>query len=270
MTVLVLPEYENPPVTEVVCGILFKPIGTLLAPHLGLLWDKFRADYPHCREVAPLTPVIERFDESPAMDMEITDVPPLPRIWFTHVNNQGIIQVQRDRFLHNWRKVRPTDEYPRYHNVIQMFRDRWARFELFIREVELGTIEPLQYEITYVNHIPQGEGWTTNNDVGKVFPDFAWRPDQERFLRGIEGINWRTTFLLPQRAGRLHGTIRRGMRREDKYPLLLFELTARGIGDYKTPEVMWAWFDLAHEWMVRAFTDLTGDEVQKKVWKRIR
>jgi hypothetical protein len=32
-----LPKYQNPPVVEVVCGILFKPLDKLLAPHLGML-----------------------------------------------------------------------------------------------------------------------------------------------------------------------------------------------------------------------------------------
>ena len=113
-----LPDYESPPVIEVVCGILFKSIDKLLAPYFGLLWEKYKPEYPICREVSPLTSVIERFDEPPRVDLQLADVPPLPRIWFVHKNDNGIIQIQRDRFLHNWKKVRPQDEYPRYPQVI--------------------------------------------------------------------------------------------------------------------------------------------------------
>ena len=265
-----LPKYENPPVIEVVCGILFRPIEAILAPHLGLLWEKFKPEYSGCQEVPPLAPVIERFDEVPvpAMDFELIGKLPLPRIWFVHSNENGIIQVQRDRFLHNWRKVRPEDEYPHYHNVIEMFRSHLSQFQLFLSEIGVGAPELLQYELTYVNHIPQGDGWTGAEDIRKVFPDFSWRADTRRFLPGPDGINWQSSFALPNRAGRLHMTIRRGIRRPDGHPLLLFELTARGIGSDKSPEGMWTWFNLAHEWIVLGFADLTGEEVQRNTWRR--
>lgn len=56
------PDFDAPPVIEVVCGIYFKSISNLLAPHFGLLWEKYRDEYPICQEVAPLAPAIERFD----------------------------------------------------------------------------------------------------------------------------------------------------------------------------------------------------------------
>ncbi|MFQ5822102.1 MAG: TIGR04255 family protein [Candidatus Heimdallarchaeota archaeon] len=263
--------YGNPPVIEVVCGILFKPIRLLLAPHLGLLWEKFRSEYPKCREVPPLAPIIEEFEDRggvPELRVQLTEKPPLPRIWFIHRNENGIIQVQRDRFLHNWRRVRPDDEYPRYYRVIEMFRKHLSSFESFLEENGLGRITPLQYEMTYVNHIPKGEGWETINEIGTVFPDFAFRRQPERFLPLPEAINWRTSFVLPERVGRLHVTIRRTVEKESSHPILLLELTVRGIGSEKSFDEMWSWFDLAHEWIVYGFADLTGKEVQRTVWKR--
>ena len=265
-----LPEFEKPPVVEVVCGVLFKPLETLLAPHLGVLWERFKDDYPNCQEVPPLAPVIERFDEGPPVQLEITDRPPLPRIWFVHRHENGIIQVQRDRFLHNWKKVRPEDAYPRYDTVIKMFRERLGSFEAFLNETQLGSIEPRQYEMTYVNHIPMGEGLDSINQVGNVFPDFGWRSATTRFLNEPEAFNWRTSFALPDNSGRLHATIRSAVRREDNAPMLLFELTARGLGKDRSKDAMSAWFHLAHEWIVRGFTDLTGENLHKNVWKRTR
>ena len=90
-TIQNFPSYENPPVIEVVCGVLFKPLEALLAPHLGLLWEKYKSEYPNCREVAPLTPVIERFEGQAEMKLLFTDIPPLPRIWFTRSEDNGII-----------------------------------------------------------------------------------------------------------------------------------------------------------------------------------
>ena len=263
------PNYKSPPVIEVVCGILFKNIHALIAPHLGLLWEKYKSEYPICSEVSPLAPAIERFDdqETPPKGFQIAEVPPLPRIWFIHEKENGIIQVQRDRFLHNWKKIRPEDAYPHYPVVIKLFKERLSQFVLFLQENKLGEIEPLQYEMTYINHIPLGDGWEDLKSVGKVFPDFAFRNSETRFLSGPESMNWRTSFVLPNAAGRLHVKIRSGKLRDFGTPVLLLDLTVRGIGEYNSLGKMYDWFDLAREWIVRGFKDLTGEEVQKRIWK---
>ena len=265
-----LPDYENPPVIEVVCGVLFKRLDTLLAPYTGLLWQKFRDTYLRCKEVSPLIPSLETFDELPAVAFGITNVPPSPRIWFEHADGKRLLQVQRDRFLHNWKKAQPEDDYPHYGSVIEMFEDCLSLFRNFLEEECLGSIEPLQYELTYVNHIPKGDGWKTLEDIGKVFPNFAWTSENDHFLPGPEGINWSTTFILPNRAGRLHVSIRSAQRMRDNHPIIRLDLTARGIGSEKTLEAMRSWFDMGHEWIVRGFADLTDQDVQKNIWRRVR
>jgi len=259
------PNYENPPVVEVVCGIQFKSIDKLLAPHLGLLWEKFKPDYPICQEVAPLSPIIEKFDDKVQASFGFQEVPPLPRIWFIHKGDSGIVQVQRDRFLHNWRKVLPEDEYPRYPKVIELFKDRLDRFEIFLSENEFGKLQPVQYEMTYINHIWMGEGWENLPEIGKVFPDFSFRATTGRFLPAPETINWRTSFLLPNKMGRMHVTIRNGKRRSDEKPMVIMDLTVRGFIE----EGMEKWFDIAREWIVCGFADLTGQDIQTQVWGRI-
>jgi uncharacterized protein (TIGR04255 family) len=233
-----LPVYDNPPVNEVVCGLLFKRIDEFLNPYLGILWEKYKPEYSECREVAPLMPVIENFDQPSQPESQYVDILPLPRTWFVHARGNGVMQIQRDRFLHNWRKIRPDDEYPRYDNVIDMFRTYLLRFVEFLEENNLGTVTPLQYELTYINHIIQGEGWETISDVGKVFPHFSWQTSKNNFLPSPDSINWQTSFALPNRAGRLHTKVQNATRREDGRPVLLFELTARGIGDYTILDAM--------------------------------
>lgn len=262
-----LPEYGNPPVVEVVCSLLFKPIETLLAPHLGVLWDTFKPEYSDCSEAPMLVPSIERFGKTET-SVEFEDLPTLPRTWFVQKEGNGIIQVQRDRFIINWRKIKPDDKYPRYHNVIDKFRKYLSIFRTFLEENKIGLIEPLQYELTYVNHIPMGEGWEKTSDIGKIFNDFSWKNDSNRILSNPEIINWRTSFVLPEKAGRLHITIRNAFRRSDNKPLILLEITARGIYKDISTEAMWRWFDLARQWIVRGFSDITSDEIQNNIWRR--
>lgn len=119
--------------------------------------------------------------------------------------------------------------------------------------------------MTYINHIWMGEEWNNLSEIGKVFPDFSFRETTERFLPGPETINWRTSFLLPNKAGRMHVTIRNGKRRSDHKPMIIMDLTVRGFNE----EGMEKWFDIAHEWIVCGFADLTGPDIQAKVWRRV-
>jgi uncharacterized protein (TIGR04255 family) len=41
-----LPDYKNPPVIEVACGISFETIEKLRGPHFGLFWKKVRKKFP--------------------------------------------------------------------------------------------------------------------------------------------------------------------------------------------------------------------------------
>ena len=50
-----LPSYKRPPVNEVVCGMRFQPPENLRIPHIGLLWNKFRANYPKLQHAPPLS-----------------------------------------------------------------------------------------------------------------------------------------------------------------------------------------------------------------------
>ncbi|NUQ45985.1 MAG: TIGR04255 family protein [Phycisphaerae bacterium] len=253
---------------EVVCGVQFRPLEGMLAPHLGVLWDRIRTEYPTCQEVAPLAPAIEHFDDSASMELAISETPPLPRIWFIRRDETGVIQVQRDRFLHNWRKMSGTDPYPRYANVVRQFRAHLGVFDSFVADCAWRPIEPLQYELTYVNHVPISGGFESLGHVGNVLPDLSWRDGAGRFLPVPERVNWHSSFLLPNNAGRLHVIVRNTVRRDEHQPILLLELTARGFATDKSRNEMWKWFDVAHEWIVRGFADLTDERYQADMWRR--
>lgn len=261
-----LPDYHTPPVIEVVCGVYFRPLERLLAPHIGQLWDEFRSDYPGCEEVAPIVPRVEQFEGQPSIELELSAKPPLPRIWFVSQDQNMLIQLQRNCFLHNWRKTQGTDEYPHYERVISAFRNQLERFIEFLRTANVGEMHATQLEMTYINHIPCGDGWKVTGDIGDLFPDFSWR-DTERFLPQPDGMNWKTRFAIPGENSRLHTSIG-AARRRDNTNVILFELTTRGKPRSEDSASFWPWFDMAREWIVRGFADLTSPETQKTVWRR--
>ncbi len=259
--------YDQPPVSEVICSVLFDPIEALLTPHIGLLWQRFQPDYPFCHEVPPVEPTIEVFNHQVAEPrLELTDIPPLPRVWFISSDETKVVQIQRDRLIHNWRKLSSDSEYPRYKNIIKGFQEHLGTLTSFLQEAELGEIQILQYDLSYVNQIPQGEAWETLEDIGKIFPDFKWQTNPSRFLSKPEKIDWDLTFDLPDEIGRLHISIRNVIFKN--HPTLLFELTVRGIGSYNSRGSLETWFDIAHKYLVQGFADLTDEKIQTDIWKR--
>jgi uncharacterized protein (TIGR04255 family) len=264
-----LPDYVSPPVIEVVGGVGFAPVEGFKAVHIGLLWEVFRDQFPNVEEHPPIVMPLEVLDRTgpPIGEVQFVETPPLPRIWFVDSTGNGIVQVQREALLHNWRKLKDGDQYPRYNAVISEFRDHFARFTKFVEEHRLGKVLPMQYELNYVNHIFSGEYWTPGKTLNSVFPDFQWRSDGRRFLpTAYEAVNWKTVVRLPNDAGRLHITIQTAFKRTDNSPLLILEMKARGMAKDQSPESIWRWFDLAHEWIVRGFADITDKKIQQTLW----
>ena len=265
-----LPSYERPPVIEVVCGVQYEPIGGFQATAFGLLWQRLRKEYPVVEQKPPLAEVIERFgnEATDGGGIEVSKMPPLPRLFFVHSIPNWLLQVQADRFLHNWRKTKDSDVYPRFPQVFGKFWSAWNDFLEFCSDEKLGDPQINQLEVTYINHIVQGNGWSGLGAIGEVFPDFHWR-DERSFLHSPESLAWKATFALPKECGRLHVSLRHALRRDDGKPVLLCDLTARGIPKARDSDAIRAWFHLGREWIVRGFADLTSEHVQKEIWRRI-
>jgi len=73
--------------------------------------------------------------------------------------------------------------------------------------------------------------------------------------------------MLSDTTSRLHVHMQMGQLPQTGLPVLRLELTARGIGATQSLDTMRQWFDFAHETIVRAFADLTSEQVQRDVWK---
>ena len=154
-----LPSFDRPPVNEVVMGVQFGTLDGLLAPHVGKFWATVESEYPRCSDNPPIIAILENFEKPGAVmrlrhSFTLSPTPDLPRIFLEDASGQWLIQIQRDRFLHNWRVGEDESEYPRYPEVKRRFFEQWARFQQFVQQNELGTIQITQLEITYLNRIP--------------------------------------------------------------------------------------------------------------------
>ncbi len=155
-----LPDFRNPPLVETVLSLQYAP-WALTAAHIGLLWQRFRERFPLVEEHPPLPPALEKFGlPSPTpVEVIIEGRPPTPRVWFLNRDKTELVQVQPDRFIHNWRKLGQIEPYPRYEPIREGFREEVAVLLNFLQQEGLGSPEVTQCEVTYVNHIEPSGVW---------------------------------------------------------------------------------------------------------------
>ena len=260
MTDIPLPAFDKPPVSEVVFGVGFDPIPNFRMPHLGLYWATIKDEFTRCEHAPPLAPI------EPIMDREIGM--PVPRVWLIHKNEDCLIQIQPNWYFFNWRKMEERQEYPHYEKINPLFQEHLTRYFEFLDGEDLSQPEPNICELTYVNTIPKGQGWETTADIEKIMSDLRWRDRDDRFLPAPKRLFWQVSLDLPEDSGGLTIKIQTAVQKADDIPIFRLEITARGIGKDHSINGIWRWFDVAHEWIVRGFADLTGREVQFEHWKR--
>ncbi len=262
-----LPHYDRPPVIEVVLGVQFDELPRFLSVHQGSFWELVKSDYPEAEDRPPLVSV---FEDRPSAEpgLEFSDLPPLRRVFLVHSEKNYLLQVQPTRFLHNWRKLRPTDAYPRFVVAEERFLRGWESFRNFVDHYKLGSLKTNQYELTYINHI-LGDGSSFPQSMHDYTNIFNWpkeRPDI--FLPEPSSLGVDLKFRLPEKRGTLHVSMKHGRRLPDKTEVLMLELTARGQAQSDASD-MKSWFSIAHEWIVRGFTDVTTTAAHNR-WGRIR
>ena len=263
-----LPEYNKPPVEEVVVGVQFESLEHYTTVHPGLYWQTIKKDYPHTEDQLPLELAYELFNEDKGQGITHTlkNMLPLRRCWFVNEGKNSLVQVQPERFLHNWRKISGKEEYPRYENIRQEFRKLWQGFRRFVKKWNLGELKLNYWELTYVNHIAEGEVWTSMGDISRVLPLWSGSTSGS-YLPKPENIKFDVKYAFSNELTRLHVKLEPRIRRLDSSKLLRLTLTARGRLQSETEKKLLEKLDFGHELIVQAFTDITSPDAHK-IWKR--
>ncbi len=260
-----LPDFRHPPVIEVVIGAQFGNLADVLsAAQIGSFWEQVRDRYPKTEDALPLARQYDAPAQHPAAAApRFLALPPIRRSYLISECQNWLVQVQADRLLHNWRAVREDDEYPRFEECYERFVQAWGSFSEFCSERELVP-EVDQLEVTYINHIPAGKAWKSLEDLSLLFPDLGWRTGN-RYLRRPESLAFAASFEMDGAPGRLHLSIKHGLRRgPTEQQILVCELTTRGRPEAKM--TMEEWIHKGRAMIVRAFADLTTDDVQQSQW----
>ncbi len=194
-----LPDFADPPVIEVALSVQFESLSGFGTPHIGLLWSEFRNEFPRTEEHPPRPSVIERFGvrRAPKTDFRVEAAFPVPQCRFLNDRGTELIQIQQDRFVHNWRKVGQGDVYPRYEFVRRRFEEELGIFHRFLARENLGELIPNQCEVTYVNHIISGTGWERHGELGEILTVWKTR-NSDAFFRSqrTSYSDFVTSFLM--------------------------------------------------------------------------
>ncbi len=135
-------------------------------------------------------------------------------------------------------------------------------------DYDIGLIQPKLAELTYINTFEPGKEWNSAKDTAEIFKDFQWTKHEVRFLPEPQDVSWAATFLLPDNNGKLSARLNNAKRVSDDVTVLRLELIAsHDVNNYERKSIE-SWFELAHEWVVKGFADLTISEVQEKLWGR--
>lgn len=264
-----LPDFAQPPVDETALSIQFAPIPGFNIPHFGLFWSRIRDRYPNFEIQQPITNVTEQFDAAVLprqIELAFLSLPDI-RCWYLEDPSNRLLQVQRDRFVHNWRKLTGAEQYPRYPSLRASLEKEWDGFCAFLRDEKLGTPKVNQCEVTYVNHIEYDKGWRGYGDLDKVVAAFATPKRRNRFLPDPERVDMQVSYRVEENAGRLHVSFLPVIRGRDGKEVLQMTLTARGAPASSEAQDVFHWLDLARRWVVRGFADFTSLDMHK-IWEK--
>lgn len=270
-----LPRYKKPPLTEVALSVQFEPLEKLMVPQLGLLWEKFRDNFPNVQQVMPVEPVIEKIgvrrNLSDIPGLRLLSAPEMPRLWFLDQEERELIQIQNGRFVRNWRKISDGDMYPHYDEVLRpKFIEDLKVFTDFLEHESIGELLPNQCEVTYVNHIRNDEVWSDHSNLHLVFNGWS-SAYKDNLPLEIEEIRIHTKQLINddkgEFLGRLHTSIEPVFNKDDSKPSFLMKLTARGRPIEKNLEGILAFLDIGREYIVKSFDAITQQDMHV-VWEK--
>lgn len=270
-----LPGFERPPINEVALGVQFEPLEKLQSAHAGLLWSRFRSEYPTVEEQGP---IISHPQEDLSallrpveLKVDMLNAPPAPRLLFVSDAGTDLLQVQNDRFHANWRRTREEDTYPRYPHVRDRFESGLRSFIDFLDQETLGELRVRQTEVTYVNQLPMGAGWERFGEISRVLS--FWRSDLiGEGMPEPEAASATVQFVISganadDGRGRLYVDVRPSLRLPDHVQLFVMNLTARVLTRGNDPDEILEALDLGRSWVVRAFAGLTTQEMHD-IWGR--
>ena len=254
--------FKNPPINEVVVSTYFSPqLSDFRSEHVGLFWEKIRAEFPVARQQPPTASLV-----AAGLDVNDDELFPMPRYWFIADDEISLIQIQKNAFMYNWR--RRDDAYPRFQREIKPTFDKYyGLFSKFLR-TEIQMEEPAidLCELTYVNAVERCKFWDGPKDTQNVIPSFSVLTPSVDVARS-PGFDCNYTYRIEDDL-QLSIGIRSGvMAQQADAPVLIFEIRASArLGQVPKSEAD-EWFERAHDSILKCFVEITDQDIQERYWE---
>lgn len=271
-----LPDFVDPPVDEVVIGIMFMPMGGFSTNHVAKYRDAVKHSLPGLQYQPRLMVQLESLSGDPysaqaplppGITLASQLIQPGQRTWLVSADDERLVQIQDDAFLSNWRKRSNT--YPRFEPLMETFWERFTRFRSQLSEDVPLPLQLQQLEVSYVNWVPFD-----------VAPVSEWFGPAKRSRLPLDGVEkypehhvWASSFLIEKdgvAVARLHAQQLEALRPGPGTPHLgaSFQLHFRaplppGASDADINDLAYE----ARNHIVRAFTSLTTEEGHNR-WGR--
>lgn len=152
-----LPDYDEPPLTEVALGVQFTPVSEYTAVNSSDVWGLFKEDFPKNQEFPRTEAQFETFggmNVKPSFQFQIGSPPVGSRLWFISDDDSHILQFQPDRLVTNWRKQEGRQPYPRFEGINESFENNLKTLEKYFDSSFNCKLDINQAEVVYVNIIP--------------------------------------------------------------------------------------------------------------------
>ncbi len=262
-----LAEYASPPLNEVAIGVQFNPAPNYLQIHAGEVWQQFKDEFPQVSEHGALAPMFETFGlpSAPSFGFGIGTGANHDRFWFMSESGNELIQFQRDRLHHNWRKVGSKDvEYPRFEYMIGRFLNELGRLEKLMLKFGLTTLTCNQAELSYLNLIQVG-------GAGGPTEISRWLRVVDMTTTVANDINLNYRRVLSDSAGKPIGrlSVESGTGMDPNgNQIIALNLTVRGPPIEKSVKGALDFLTNAREIIVNEFTAITT-EYAHKFWGRV-
>jgi len=241
-------KFAKSPLTEVICGVEFNAT-EFSSVHFGLYWQTIRNKFPN----PPL-------DRPPIGTIEFLSIlPNLRRVWFESEDRRQLIQLQANRFHYNWRRQDEEDQYPHFQEIYPRFAQEWQDFQDWWINTESSPLQPIRYELSYINQIDQNFGWNSVSDHQKIFRFFTERFDT--LSLNPSRFDFNLELELKENKGKLSVRLHQGVKPNDNLPVIILELTASTTDTNIDNQT---WFDLAHGSTVETFLSLITDEIKEE------
>jgi len=253
-------DYEKPPVVETSFGFTYAPIKGWSLFHLGLLWARLRQRYQFAEARLPMGSIdTEEVDLKLGPDVHLESLP--LRSWFLDSSKNQLLQVQLNRFIRNWRAVETEQKYFHYSDMKPMFHEDWTTYRQFLKDENLPEPSVFKCDVTYTNHLLKGREWDTLDDIGPLFQRMNFE------LKGA--LVTSVSFVAASGNNQIRMETSPGLR-PDGTPIVQLTLNVSGQPVGTSESDIWSKLDDCHKLLVETFAEITAEDLQKRVWKRIR